>query len=817
MIHRSHFLSGIAAISTLAMFSAPAFAEEAEPSGLDEIIVTARKRAENLQEVPVAITAISAQEIARKDYTSLEKLSASTPSLAIGRSNVGGNLISLRGISSSITSISIEQSTAIVVDGVYYGQGRILNEGFFDLQRLELLKGPQALFYGKNATAGVISLTSADPTDKAEFTSTGSYEFRARQVQMGVVGSGPLTDTLHVRVAVRGTRTYGGLSKNVAPTVQYTTVDIQDLLSGATPTPAVHTGLPSKTRQAQGKELIGRVTLKWQPDDRLTATLKASGTINDSGNPNWNARAISCPGGVSQLDGYPCGSTFTTHNNDLPADIAAVTPFAKADGRAYSRYRSYSVGPTINYTLGRIAVTSVTNYNWNDYSFSGEGDFQASGGGPGGSTPVWATQNTSFGAFSSELRALTSFEAPVNLMVGGLYQRTKFKYLQPVIFAGLSNSATASENRYLAVTKNSRTQGETLSGFGQLLWKITPTIELSAGVRYTHETKSSEFSHNYVNPGLQSLLRPANDPSGLGIVTAAQTFNDWSPDVTLTWKPAPGIMVYGGYHTAYKSGGFSNSGLNSIFTQVSDFTFEPEKARGFDIGVKTELLDRQLRFNVNAYSFGYHDLQVDFFNATVFSFQTLSADARVKGFEVEFEYAPRAIDGLNLRGSINYNRARYTSFPAAPCWGGQTQAQGCNLLVGGSVRQNLNGQPLANAPDWVGALGVGYEKPIGNDLRLGLSVDARYSDDYSISPFAIPDGYQKRYAVIDANIRLARQDGRWEIALLGRNLTNRFYSTGIVDGPGTGTPAGGVTGVQSDRIGFFNAPRTVQLQLTGRF
>jgi outer membrane receptor protein involved in Fe transport len=786
-------------------------------SGLEEIIVTARKRVENLQQVPVAVTAITAQEISRKDYTSLEKLSSSTPSLAIGRSNVGGNLISLRGISSSITSISIEQSTAIVVDGVYYGQGRILNEGFFDLARLELLKGPQALFYGKNATAGVISLTSADPTDQVEFVTTGSYEFRARQIQLGLVGSGPLSDTLGVRVAVRGTRTYGGLSKNVAPTVQYTTVDVQDLLAGNLLTPVVHDAGPSKYRQPQGKELLGRVTLKWEPSDRLTATLKASGTISDSGNPNWNARAISCPGGFSQLDGYPCGSSFVTHNNDTPADIAAVTRYAKADGRAYARYRSYSLGPTITYELGDVAFTSVTNYNWNSFRFSGEGDFQAGGGGPGGSTPVWATQNTTFGAFSSELRALTSFDGSLNLMIGGLYQKTKFDYVQPVIFSGLSNSATTPENRYLAVTKNSSTKGETLSAFGQVMWKIVPTVELSTGVRYTHETKNSLFEHDYVNPALQAVLRPSNDPSGLGVVTAAQTFDDWSPDVTLTWKPTPDIMVYGGYHTAYKSGGFSNSGLNSIFTLVSDFTFDPEKARGFDIGVKTELLDKQLRFNVNAYTYSYHDLQVDFFNAVVFSFQTLSADARVKGIEAEFEFAPRGIDGLNLRGSINYNRARYTSFADAPCWGGQTQAGGCSILVGGSVRQNLNRQPLANAPDWVGSLGLGYERLVGNGLRFGLSVDGRYSDSYSISPFAIPDAQQKSYAVIDANIRIGKDDGRWEIALLGRNLTNRFYSTGLVDGPGTGTPPGGVTGTPSDRIGFFNQPRTIQLQFTGRF
>lgn len=186
----------------------PAFAQDAAPQdaapqdaaaqdsassgGLQDIVVTARKRQESVQDVPVAVTALSAEMVQRQDLTSIEKIAARTPNLNVGRaSNGSGAQLTLRGIGSSSTSIGIEQSVAIVVDGVYYGQGRIINEGFFDLGRVEILKGPQALFFGKNATAGVISLTTADPTATPEFKARAGYEFKAEQAQIELVGSGP--------------------------------------------------------------------------------------------------------------------------------------------------------------------------------------------------------------------------------------------------------------------------------------------------------------------------------------------------------------------------------------------------------------------------------------------------------------------------------------------------------------------------------------------------------------------------------------------------------------------------------------------------
>lgn len=810
LLHSVAIIAGIASAT-------PALAQDAAPQepqatsgGIQDIVVTARKRAESVQDVPVAVTALSAEMVQRQDLTSIEKIAARTPNLNVGRaSNGSGAQLTLRGIGSSSTSIGIEQSVAVVVDGVYYGQGRIINEGFFDLGRVEILKGPQALFFGKNATAGVISLTSADPTDTFEVKARAGYEFKAQQAQVELVGSGPLTDTLGIRVAIRASKMWGGYYRNVANPVTYTTFDVVDnSLEG-------HAATPASSDAPGEKELLGRITLKWEPTDRLTATFKASGAYNKVNNSSWNYVAYNCPSGSSQLNGYACEKDFVTHQNNIPTDIAANFPFSQSDGQLYNRYKSYAVTANIAYELDDVTLTSVTNYNWNNNRWACACDFQSS------NTGTWATENSTYHAFSSELRALTTLDGPVNLMIGGLYQKTKRDFDQFIMFAGVEDSSQSAANRYLATTKTSFTDGETAALFGQVTWKVVPTVELAGGVRYTHETKDSYFTQPYNNVLVQGIFRDQNDPDGLGEVFANQTFNNWSPEASITWKPTSDILVYGAYKTAYKSGGFSNGGIGSKFSSdpLGDLTFDPERARGFEAGIKTTLADRQLRLNLGLYSYKYKDLQVDFFNSPIFAFQTLTADARTKGAELEFEFAPRSIEGLNIRGSINYNKATYTNFPEAPCYAGQSQSEGCNIVLagGGGFRQNLNGKTLSVAPKWTGTFGASYDHALGNGLVFGINADVRYSASYFASGFGNPDSRQSKYATLDAGIRVGSQDERWQVAAIGKNLTNRFYVTGVVDGPSTGGASGGVTPAHADQLGFGTLPRTVMVQLSTKF
>jgi iron complex outermembrane receptor protein len=788
--------------------AAPAPAEaHAESGGLTEIVVTARRRTESVQDIPVAVQAIGAAVIESRDLTSLEKIAAATPQFTVARaSNGSGAQLTLRGIGSSATSIGIEQSVAIVVDGVYYGQGRIINEGFFDLARVEILKGPQSLFFGKNATAGVISLTTADPTKKREFIGRIGYEAGAQQLYGEAIASGPLSDTLGLRIAVRGSKMFEGYYKNSADPTKYNTFDI------ATGALNQHTGLPSDANQPQERELIGRVTLKYEPTDRLTVTLKGSGSFNETVGNGWNYSAIKCVGGVTTLNAnYKCDGGFDIHQNAIPVDIAKVYPYSRSDGELYNKYKSYQGTGTINYNLDNVALTSITNYNWNNNKFACDCDFLGGG--------VWATENSTYHAFSEELRALTTFDSPVNLMFGGLYQKTRRDFFQAVMFAGIENSTVAPENRYVAYSKISATDGETLSGYGQAIWKVVPTVEFTAGVRYVHETKVSYFTQPYVNGALTGIFKPQSAAVN-GTLYGDQTFDDWSPDVTLSWKPNRDIMVYGAYKTAYKSGGFSNSAINSALATnpAAALAFNPEKGRGFEAGIKTTLADNQLRANLSLYTFNYTDLQVDYFDAQIFAYVTYNAgSARSKGAELELEYAPRAVAGLTLHGSLNYNSSRYKNF-LAPCYSGQSIAAGCSLNNGAGVPlQDLNGVPTAVAPKWTGTAGLAYESDISSSMKFGGNIDLRYSASYLGSGFGNPWSEQSAYAVVDGGIRVGSQDDRWQVALIGKNLTNKFYSTGGGTAPLTGSGTGTANAVPGDVLGYGAFPRTVRLQFTVKY
>ena len=220
-------LGGATAPTRAALADTTTAGDTSAQGGIETITVTARRRAETVQDVPVVVTAITGEEVRKQDLSSLEKLAAVTPDFTVGRaSNGSGAQLTLRGIGSSSTSIGIEQSVAVVVDDVYYGQGRIIEEGFFDLKEVEILKGPQALFFGKNATSGVISLASADPGNESEVLTKVAYEIESQTTQAEAVVSGPLTDTLGMRVAVRGSVMDGSYYKNEASDVTNTTLDI---------------------------------------------------------------------------------------------------------------------------------------------------------------------------------------------------------------------------------------------------------------------------------------------------------------------------------------------------------------------------------------------------------------------------------------------------------------------------------------------------------------------------------------------------------------------------------------------------------------
>jgi outer membrane receptor protein involved in Fe transport len=782
-------------------------ADDEAPVVLEQVIVTARKRNENLQNIPVAATVVSNEKLDNYGLRSMEAIAASIPQLNIVRGSSGsGATISLRGIGSTFTSIGIEQSVAVNLDGVYFGQGRIINEGFFDMRQVEILRGPQALFFGKNATAGVISFRSADPGNHVEILARAGHEFNGKVANFEGVVSGPVTDTIGLRLAVRSADMSGGYIQNVAPAATMTTLNLADGL--ATPHAA-----PKPTQDLPGQhDLSARVTAQYTPSDRFQLTAKAGVTRYRTDNATSNYEMVNCPKGVAQNDpAERCVQDRKIRQNDLPADIGATNPLlGRHGGRLYQDYDAYAVSANAAFTGDKVDITSVTGLHRFANYFLGDYDFTANLDGG-----TWGAERSKYKAFSQEIRAQTKLQSPFNLMGGVFYQKARLDFDQQIIFPGALEDSRAIDptKRYITVAKLSYTDGTTIATFGQVQWKVTPELELDAGARYTHETKDSQFVQPYVVSAYQPVFRQ-NHP-----IPANQSFNDLSPEVMLTYMPRDNLTAFAGYKQGFKSGGFSGSALDSARgnTTVADLAFAPERVAGFEGGLRALLFDRTLRLAIGAYRYTYSGVQIDYFDAAKIQFITKNAaSSRAQGLEFEAEWKPLPLPALTFRGTLAYNRARYRNFADAPCYGGQTPAEGCTMIDGRPI-QNLSGHSTSLAPTWTGSFEADYQHAVGQNLVFGASANVKYSSSYFANPFGNPLAKQGSYATLDASLRLRSKDSRWEVALIGRNLTNKYVLYYVADAPSSGANTGTAAGQHSDLVGTQNQPRTVAVQLTFKY
>jgi outer membrane receptor protein involved in Fe transport len=292
-------------------------------------------------------------------------------------------------------------------------------------------------------------------------------------------------------------------------------------------------------------------------------------------------------------------------------------------------------------------------------------------------------------------------------------------------------------------------------------------------------------------------MKPANVP-----IFSEFKDDDISPEVTLTWTPIPEVTVYGAYKTGYKSGGFSTNTVITAAANSDSVRFDAESSEGFEIGLKSTLLDGRMRLNLTGYRYSFSNLQVSAFDSATTSFQIRNAaSARTTGLELETNF--QVTDGLMLRGQAGYNRARYSEFPGAPCYRGQSVADGC---VGGV--QDLTGRPLVFAPDWSGSVGFSYDVPVFNGWSLGLSSDLVFSSGYYTALANDDRARQESFQKINASIRLYSDDDRWDFAIIGRNLANERILGGTADKPG---------GLSGDIFGNSLRAREITFQVTTHF
>lgn len=806
----SFFLSAaggalVAASPAIAQQASDARGGPAADQPTSEIVVTARQRNETLIEVPVAVTAITGEDLFKKAVTDSRDLVSLAPSLTIDNgSNGGGAVISLRGIGTSPSNAGFDQAVSVYVDGVQAGRARIIKFGLLDLEQVQVMKGPQALFFGKNSPAGVISMTSAKPTFELEGYARAGYEFVGDEAIIEGAVSGPLTKDLAARVAVRY-RNMKGWLRNTAGQV---TLAQWPFASG---NPANLPQAPKSSRPGED-ELAGRVSFAFQPDSPFSASLKLAADRYKDDGPSAGQQLYNCGAFKTPVDSYaaapgvvvpdPFGNCKFDRNYSsgaLPPGRAANWPSAKQN--PYSDIKMYLASLQLNYETDNLSITSITGAFKSNTRYFDNYDSTVFMG-------YLASESEKYTSLSQEFRMLSKFESPVNFLIGAYYQKTKLDFFNTAYIAPLpADPVTGKFNQW---EKLGQTKGDTYSLFGQLVWNVTPHIELAAGVRYTHETKDSFLVNTYGNPLLLAggVLAPVGK-----IFPHKFSDNNYSPEITLTYRPTSDLTAYVAYKTGYKSGGFGvSTNLIPATITAESIGFESERIKGFEGGLKARMLDRRVTVTSSIYSYKYSNLQVNSFDAATTSFRiTNAAAARVKGAEVEM--SARASDWLTLNGAIAYNHARYLNYLAG-CWGGQTAALGCNVRnPNGTFSQNLAGKPLSRAPDWSANAGFDITLPVGGDLQLGLSGHTRYSAKYSAMDNGNPHGRQPSFWLFDASARVGAADNAWELALIGRNLGNKIYTGYVAEKPGA--PA--TPGFTTQLMGLPNRGRQVMLQVTTKF
>lgn len=810
-------LMGSAAALTMAGVSAPAFAqtESAEEGDNNVIIVNARRQDETLQETPVTVTSISSDTLDKFQVNEVADVVSRIPALnvQVGGSGAGGQ-ISLRGIGTTNISAAFDSAVAFDFDGVSMSTMRLVQASFFDVEQIDVLKGPQSLFFGKSASAGVFSVRSANPTQNWEVGGKASYEFEEEGYTIGGYISGPLSDTLGIRVAAQ----YQDINKYVE-------------LEAGTPSVFANSGKGLKN-------FVGRVTLQWDPSDRFSANLKLNYNHNE-GDSLLGHSDIDCgPNGVADdvflaLSGVSITSNAVCDIQDglypHPDGHPALQIIAPGTTGA-DRYRGLSYNET-NTFFGRLAMDLELNDSLTLSSVTGIVDLSNEhadhfsyvgilpNGDPGG---LPAPFSDALKQYSQELRVTSDFDGPFDFMVGGFWEsRSQPLQTSQNAFIG---SFLFPDSRGIGYdwVANRATKSEALSFFGSASFDITDQLELSGGVRWTDEQKV----HRTDFPFLHNALTFLNGiVGGIGLVvpegyqTGPIKFSDSnvSPELTLKYQATPDLNFYASYKTGFKSGGVDNSILPTAALQfvtpgfgtdaqrqaaLDSIVYDSETAEGGEIGIKALVANRSLRINASLYHFVFDDLQVQNFDGAAVRFLTVNAgQVTTQGFDMDWAW-DTPLEGLSFSGTLGYTDAKFTDTFIS--------SNGADSLPGTADDVNLDGRRAARAPKWSGNIAFDWGIPMGDNLEIGLNGNAFYSGSYFASNTDFDDFVQPSYVTLDGSVSIGNPDGKWKLSLVGVNLTNEIWANTAGDRPFL--PPGG-----DDRVVTQNRGRQVFVEMAFKF
>jgi iron complex outermembrane receptor protein len=699
------------AIGALAavLAAAPAHAQATSPAAVEAnddgaIVVTAQRREERLIDVPVAITAVGQERITATSALDVGDLGSYVPNVIVAEGTGLGSAIAIRGVGAASRNIGFDSRVGVYLDGVYLGQSPAINQSLVDIERVEVLRGPQGALFGKNTVAGAINLVTAKPKDEFSAYVSGRYGNYDAWSLTGRVNL-PLTEGIAAKLSIARNKR-DGFIRNLVDGKRGDNVDNWtwrgQLRIDAT---------PNLQFLLTGDGLIGREN--GSIGNVLTNTM---GTALDTIAPKRREIAV---------------STIQLNNRTLW-------------GSALDAILSLDSGHTLK---------SQTSYRDTKFHTMLDPDY----------SPLdifYVDYRDRYKQFIEEVQFVSPSGQPFEYIVGLYYYRndaasTRLAYTGSrgdLLFGSPSNTVLPSDGTVL--TNN-------LALYANATYDILPNLELGAGFRLSRETKKATFN---INGSRLPVLGIAT-----GNFADKRKDEDFSPSVTLTYKVTPGISAYARYAEGYKSGGY-NLDFISAASFPNGIEFDKETVKNYEIGVKGSVARGRLTFALTGFKADYQNFQINQFRDLGGGRTAIvignAATVKTKG--IEFEVTTRPVRGLTLTGGLGFLEADYGNLPLD-----------ATTVVGGK---------LPNAPDTQASGSIDYETAVGRDLKLRGNFTYTYRGDYfttidnkrqvAVGPVTIPFDRVDGFGYADARLAIGAGDGRWELALFGRNIFNNTYVEG---------------------------------------
>jgi iron complex outermembrane recepter protein len=721
---------------------------------LEEVVVTANKRAESIQDVPSSVIAVTADTLERANVRTFDGLVNVVPSITISKTTQpANNSINIRGIGTYAYSIATQPSTVVVVDDIPQAFQAEAFTSLVDVQQVEVLRGPQSTLFGKSASAGVVNITTRGPSDTFTAHADAMGTNDDEQVVQAAV-SGPVSDTLKYRISA-GYNHYKG--------------NLHNLTTGA--------WLDGQ----QDQTLRGNIM--WQPASGWTVTWL----------PYMIDTVASCCAAAPYF--ISPGVTFSKSNLPVALILQGITPSStntwlrndvNSKGNAYDIGSGFKIVRDFDNGMSLASISSYDHYTLHDQQDTDGTSYDYSllaptaphgGSGNGG----YFTVN----GVTEELRLTSPSTGTLKYVAGGYFSNsdTKAYFVRGSnnlgTYNGLSSLPTTNSSAYASYIDHAGIKTEAL--YGQATYALTDRLSVVGGLRLHHEQVRYDFWDQVHN-----VYYGTPDCSTKSPTVPISTCNS---DTVVTYKSAleyhltPDLMVFTDYATGYKGLAYDLTSSLTTRSLVTSGPFtgipvadsiaarqpiRPERSRDYEVGFKGAFLDHRVTWNVTGFYEEFTGFQAQS-RDEVTGVNELESIGKVTSAGVETELAARPIPEVTLSASGSYDVAKMVDFPAGQCYASQTVAQGCVGQV-----QNLSGKPLPNAPKWSGNLNGEYEQPLGAGYSAFVALTYRWQSQVIFNLLQDPDSVQRAYGIFNLSTGFGGE--HWRATVFVNNLFDTHYA-----------------------------------------